>query len=193
MFDLGGVLIQNNGPAALAAILPRPLETAEMWRKWLESPAVKRFERGLCSAEDFASDFVCEWGIALDPGAFIGEFGTWPIGLYEGAEALLGRLKGRHHLACLSNTNAIHWARFPSLHALFDSCFLSHEMGQVKPDPAAFDHALARLGVPAADVWFFDDLAPNVAAAREAGMNAFQVDGFGEIAPILRSERLLQD
>ena len=164
-----------------------------MWRKWLDSPAVKQFESGRISADEFASTFVREWEIGLEPSAFIGEFATWPKGLYDGAEALLARLKGAHHLACLSNTNAIHWARFPQLHAIFDSQFLSHEIGHVKPDREAFEYTLGRLGVPGSDVWFFDDLMPNVAAAREVGMNAFQVDGFAEIAPILRSERLLRD
>lgn len=192
LFDLGGVLIENNGREALTAMMPVPLEAAEMWRKWLDSPVVKAFERGRIGAERFATEFVGEWGLRLEPSKFIGEFATWPRGLYEGAEALLAQLKGRHRLACLSNTNAIHWARFPQLHALFDSCFLSHEMGHVKPDREAFDYALGKLGVPAADVWFFDDLEPNVEAARAVGMNAFQVDGFGAIAPILRSERLLQ-
>lgn len=193
LFDLGGVLVENGGPEALAAMLPRPLARDEMWRKWLDSRVVQEFESGRISGEEFASGFICEWEIGLEPAAFIGEFATWPKGLYEGAEALLARLKGEHHLACLSNTNAIHWARFPQLHALFDSCFLSHEMGHVKPDRLAFEFALGRLGVPAGEVWFFDDLLPNVAAAREAGMNAFQVEGFGQIAPILRSQGLLKD
>lgn len=192
LFDLGGVLVENRGREALAAMLPRPLEAHEMWRKWLDSRAVKQFESGRISAEEFASSFVEEWEIGLDPSVFIGEFATWPKGLYEGAEALLARLKADHHLACLSNTNAIHWARFPQLHGLFDSCFLSHEIGHVKPDREVFAITLDRLGVPGADVWFFDDLLPNVCAAREIGMNAFQVDGFAGIAPILRSEGLIK-
>jgi putative hydrolase of the HAD superfamily len=192
LFDLGGVLVENRGREALSAMLPRPLPTHEMWRKWLDSRAVKQFESGRISADEFAATFVHEWEIGLEPSVFIGEFATWPKGLYEGAEALLARLKGEHHLACLSNTNAIHWARFPQLHALFDSCFLSHEMGHVKPDREAFEYPLARLGVPPADVWFFDDLLPNVEAALELGMNAFQVADFGEIAPILRSQGLLE-
>lgn len=193
LFDLGGVLIENRGREALTSMLPRPLPADEMWRKWLESEVVRQFERGQIPPDEFAARFVGEWEIGLDPATFIGEFATWPRGLYDGAEALLVRLKGAHRIACLSNTNAIHWARFPELHALFDSRFLSHEMGHVKPDREAFEHSLERLGVPGADVWFFDDLEPNVAAARAIGMNAFRVDGFGAIAPILRAERLLPD
>ena len=192
LFDLGGVLIENNGRAALTAMLAQPLPASEMWRKWLESPVVRQFERGRISADEFASQFVAEWDIDLEPTLFIAEFATWPRGLYEGAEALLRGLKGTHRLACLSNTNAIHWQRFPQLHGLFDACFLSHEMGHVKPDREAFEYTVANLGVAPGEVYFFDDLLPNVAVAREVGMNAFQVDDFAGIEPILRKERLLQ-
>jgi putative hydrolase of the HAD superfamily len=192
LFDLGGVLIENNGRAALTAMLARPLPASEMWRKWLDSPTVRQFERGRISSDEFASSFVREWDIDLEPAEFIREFATWPRGLYDGAEALLHGLKGTHRLACLSNTNAIHWQRFPQLHALFDSCFLSHEMGHVKPDREAFDYTVDKLGIAAGEIYFFDDLLPNVAAARAIGMNAFQVDDFAGIEPILRKERLLQ-
>ena len=190
LFDLGGVLIQNNGPAALTALLPAPLETSVLWLKWLSSPCVRQFERGRISADEFALSFMDEWKIGLEPSAFISEFATWPTGLYDGAEALLRTLRGHHHIACLSNTNAIHWHRLAEVHGLFDSCFLSHEMGHVKPDPEAFAYALANLDATPHDVYFFDDLQPNVDAARKAGMQAFRVDDFAGIEPVLRREGL---
>jgi glucose-1-phosphatase len=191
LFDLGGVLIENNGRAGLTAMLPAPMEAAEIWLRWLESPSVRSFERGLMPVEEFASTFMKEWEIALDPARFIAEFASWPVGLFAGAEALLQRLKERHQIACLSNTNAVHWARFPELHALFDACFLSHEMGHIKPDREAFEYVLDKLGRAPGDVYFFDDLRPNIEIARQMGLNAFQVDGFEAIEPILRRERLL--
>ena len=191
LFDLGGVLVENRGREGLTAMLTVPLAAAEMWAKWLASPVVRDFERGLIDSDAFASAFVAEWDIELEPAAFIEAFATWPRDLYAGAEVLLRGLKGRHHLACLSNTNAIHWQRFPQLAALLDSCFLSHEMGLVKPDREAFEFTLARLDVAPQDVYFFDDLLPNVATARDLGMHAFQVEDFSGIEPVLRRERLL--
>ena len=64
-------------------------------------------------------------------------------------------------------------------------------MGHVKPDREAFEYTVERLGVAPGEVYFFDDLLPNVAVAREVGMNAFQVEDFAGIEPILRRERLL--
>ena len=191
MFDLGGVLVENTGAAGLAAMLPAPLEPDELWRKWLGSPAVQAFERGLTAPEAFAAAFIDEWRLGLEPAAFLEAFADWPRGLYEGAEALLRELKGRHRLACLSNTNALHWRRLPQLPGLLDWCFLSHQTGFVKPDREAFEHALVRLGAAPREVYFFDDLLPNVSAARELGINAFQVADFAAIEPILRREGLV--
>jgi len=190
MFDLGGVLIENHGRAELTAMLPSPLEPHEIWTRWLASPSVRSFERGRLTPEQFATAFVAEWQIGLEPSAFIKAFTTWPKRLFEGAEALLQNLKQQYHLACLSNTNAIHWERFPELHALFDSAFLSHEMGLVKPDREAFEYALNHLNTHPKDVYYFDDLLLNVSAAREAGMTAFHVETFSEIEPILACENI---
>jgi FMN phosphatase YigB (HAD superfamily) len=74
---------------------------------------------------------------------------------------------------------------------MLDACFVSHETGFAKPDREAFEHALARLGVAPRDVYFFDDLLPNVDVARAIGINAFRVTNFADIEPILRDARLL--
>ena len=62
--------------------------------------------------------------------------------------------------------------------------------GFMKPDREAYAHALDELRAPAKDVYFFDDLSPNVAAARDAGINAFQVSGVPALAALLRAEGL---
>lgn len=190
LFDLGGVLIENTGRDGLMSLLPYTLDTTEIWRRWLESPSVRQFEAGKISSDAFAAAFVEEWGLRVGPAEFIAAFASWPKGFFPGAQALLASLRSRHHVACLSNTNAIHWGRFPEFAELFDTCFASHEMGIVKPEAEAFEHVLASLGVDAASIYFFDDLQPNVEAARALGIKAFQVADFSAVAPILRAEKL---
>jgi glucose-1-phosphatase len=190
LFDLGGVLVESIGRDRLAALLPYPLDRDQIMERWLHSPVVKQFERGRISAEAFARQFIEEWRLPLDPAAFIDSFSKWVTGWFDGAESLVRRLRACHHVACLSNTNAIHWARLAEVAASFDSCFASHLMGSLKPEREAFEHVLAGLRVSAEAVYFFDDLAPNVGAARAVGMNAFQVTGFADIEPILRANGL---
>jgi putative hydrolase of the HAD superfamily len=192
VFDLGGVLVESRGREVLRALLPQ-LGEHEVMERWLGSPAVDRFERGRSEPREFAREFLAEWDLALSAEDFVESFTGWVTGFFDGAEALVRALRRRHRVACLSNTNALHWARLPQLPALFHDCFASHRTGLMKPERAAYEHALAALGAAPHEVLFFDDLAPNVAAARSVGMRAFRVGGFADIAPILRGAGLLQE
>lgn len=190
LFDLGGVLIENTGEEALRALLPYELGRQELWDRWLASAAVKQFERGRISPEQFAAQFVEEWRLELAPSAFIEAFATWPRGFFDGAKALLRNLRAQHHVGCLSNNNPVHWARFPDLPELFDSSFVSHLTGFVKPDPEAYEHVLRELHVQADAICFLDDLRQNIDAARAVGIRAIHVRAFAEIEPALRAEGL---
>jgi len=192
VFDLGGVLVESRGREVLRALLPQ-LGEHEVMERWLASPAVDRFERGRSEPREFAREFLAEWNVALTAEEFIESFAGWVTGFFDGAEELVRALRPRCRVACLSNTNALHWARLPHLPALFHDCFASHRTGLMKPERAAFEHALAALGAAPHEVLFLDDLAPNVAAARSVGMRAHQVAGFADIEPILRAAGLLQE
>lgn len=190
LFDLGGVLVENTGEQGLSSLLPYQLDRQEIWARWLASGAVRGFERGQISPEVFAARFIEEWRLEVAPAAFMDAFVAWPRGLFDGAAALVRNLRARHRVACLSNTNALHWARFPELPELFDSIFASHLTGFLKPDPEAFEHVLRQLDVRADTVCFFDDLSQNVEAARRVGIRAVQVTTFAEVEPALRAQGL---
>ena len=178
LFDLGGVLIDNVTFEALPALLPAPMARTAMQKRWLNSPAVQRFERGEIEPGEFAERFVNEWALGISPAEFLEAFAAWPRGMYPGAAETLGRLRRRHTIALLSNCNVVHWARMQPVLAHADHAFSSHECGLVKPDPAIFHHVVATLGCAAQDVTFFDDSAANVSAARELGMQARHTVGF---------------
>ncbi|MEV6508733.1 HAD family phosphatase [Streptomyces sp. NPDC051642] len=68
---------------------------------------------------------------------------------------------------------------------LVDEIVYSHEIGVRKPDPRAFAVACARLQVRPGDCLFVDDFAPNIEAARAAGMRAHLFeDNAGTLARI---------
>ena len=74
---------------------------------------------------------------------------------------------------------------------LFEVAISSHQVGLCKPDPAIYRLALDRLRVSPDAVVFFDDLKPNVVAASELGIRAFQVEGVDEVRACLIREHLL--
>ncbi|MGI8414666.1 MAG: HAD-IA family hydrolase [Nakamurella sp.] len=77
-----------------------------------------------------------------------------------------------------------------------DGQFYSSEMGVAKPSPAFFEHILADLALPAAQVLFIDDLAENVAGAAAVGLSAaihHPASGAAGVRRILADYRLLVD
>jgi putative hydrolase of the HAD superfamily len=152
---------------------------------------VRRFERGECSAADFAAEVVAEFGARVTPERFLVEFTGWPKGFYPEARTLLGALKEKYRLACLSNSNAVHWERFDAFSGVFDVALSSHLLGVIKPDREAFLRALDECAVEAHEVWFFDDALSNVEAAESVGMRAFHVDGFEALKETLVREGII--
>jgi len=189
LFDLGGVLVGTRGREVLRSLLPHISEQG-VAQRWNASPAVHRFESGATSPPRFAQEFIAEWELGLGETEFLDSFATWVTGPFDGAKDLLQSLRTRHVVACLTNNNAVHWEQVSEVAALFERTFASHLIGHMKPDPEAYRHVLRELNVRPDAVHFFDDLAPNGAAARDMGMNAYQVAGVEEVRAVLRAQGL---
>ncbi len=152
----------------------------EIRAEWIVSPVVRAFESGQCDARTFAEDICSHYQLTITPDAFLEAFAAWPQGAFEGAGELLDALKIDFSLACLSNTKKLHHDAVlapMAFLASFEHQLMSHKTGLMKPDPAAFEHALETLGVPAGEILFFDDNEANVDAALAVGIEAALVQG----------------
>jgi putative hydrolase of the HAD superfamily len=189
VFDLGGVLAGFHGVDPMKA-LARIDDDEEMWRRWLTCEWVRRFERGHCTAAEFAAGVVADWELTITAEAFLDEFATWVIDPYAEADDLVASTAERATVACLSNMNSVHWERGVSdwpLIARLDRAFLSFQIGLVKPDPEVYGHVVAALGTAPERVLFLDDNQINVDAAREAGLRAERVRGIPEAAAAVQA------
>ena len=192
LFDLGGVLVELGGMRELATFAGERPES-ELWRRWLECPWVRRFESGLCDADSFSKGMVDSWSMTVTPDAFLDAFARWPRGLLAGAAELVRSIDSSKQVGCLSNTNSLHADRHRSefgIGELFDTQFMSHEMGLVKPDREAFDYVVDALGSPAGRILFLDDNQINVDGARAAGLQSELTRGTREARAILAQKGL---
>lgn len=173
LFDLGGVLMEFDGVAAMRRLSGLGSD-AEVWDRWLDCRWVRTFESGACGPEEFAAGVVADWGLAVTPGDYLAQFRSWAAGPAPGAVALVRSVRRQRPVGCLSNTNVVHWAGAGGgpLVGEFDHVFLSFELGRCKPDPLVFGDVLARLSVDPDRVLFLDDNERNVVAARAAGMRS---------------------
>jgi 2-haloacid dehalogenase len=197
VFDLGGVVIIWDPVPAVAAAVGR--ERAE------------RFVHGGefdFAAWNHAQDAGRSWAdaeavatashphLAEEIAAYQPNFALSLPGLVPGTAAILRDLRARRvRLVALTNWSAetFHHAPeiFPEVFALFDDVVVSGAEGVAKPDREMFAVLDRRLGHPIDGVFFVDDSAANVAAARDAGMDAVQFTDAPALLEELRRRGLL--
>ena len=84
-----------------------------------------------------------------------------------------------HGVECALGTNqhrerAAYMRRALGYDSIFEPMIISSEIGVAKPDPRFFEVAVERIGVPAEQVLFVDDVLANVEGARSVGLVAEQ-------------------
>lgn len=178
-FDLGNVLINFDHRRACRQVAELAQLSAErVWSVLFEGELQARYEIGHLTTEEVCAEFCRRTGSNVDVAAFAlaasdifwANEAIWP---------LIDRLhrEGRR-MGVLSNTCDAHWSfvtndRFPQLRERFSEFVLSFEAGVAKPEPQIYELATVRAGVPANHIFFTDDRWENVAAAQEAGWQAF--------------------
>ncbi len=183
-FDLGNVLVRlcpSTQAAAERAGVPwrppahpeQPDEVARLLFVW---------QLGQLTDEALFEAWAHALGGRFDPSEARRISECWLLGEFDGVAELIRQLRQRGvRLGCLSNTCNHHWQwmldhpdTFPSL-SLLDERHASHLLGHMKPDPTIFGRYEQAVACSASEIVFFDDVAENVASARERGWRAFQV------------------
>jgi len=98
---------------------------------------------------------------------------------------LLRTVRKQYHTYLLSNTNAIHIEYFihyleqkfgyNALTDMFDKVYFSHEIGERKPEHAAFEFVINDASLTPSETLFIDDLLPNIEGAREVGLLTYHL------------------
>jgi putative hydrolase of the HAD superfamily len=195
LFDLGGVLIELNDLSTLLQFNGHEMPADTLWSNWLSSPAARAFEKGISTKEQFADKYIEEINLPIQRDDFLNAFKQLPKGLYPDAHRLIERCRDRYFIACLSNTNALHWERLTQemgIDRMFDQHFPSHLTGRLKPDRNSFEHVLQSLDCDPPATLFLDDDEVNVTAARSVGIIAYRTQGAREAEKILENVGILK-
>jgi FMN hydrolase / 5-amino-6-(5-phospho-D-ribitylamino)uracil phosphatase len=141
---------------------------------WIEFELAKRSE------EELLRDFFADRR-AFDHAAFVERI-TAAYELLPGIEALLTELADAGVPMYAFSNYPIWYERIEArtrLSRFLEWRFVSCETGLRKPDPAAYAHVVAELGVAAGDCVLVDDRERNCVAARAGGMDAIVFGGAG--------------
>ena len=192
MFDLGGVIVNWVGIDAIAQLTGLTREAVT--NRFSASDIFSAYEIGQCNDDIFAQELIAQFELTVSLSEAKAMWNSWVQESYSGTKEALIKLRQDYTLACLSNTNALHWAHLPThikLDDYFDHSYASHLINAAKPNAESYLIPIQDMGVNPSDIWFFDDTLVNVDAAKSVGMTAYHVDRDVGVTPTLQSLGLL--
>ncbi len=154
----------------------------------------RQYELGQISAEQFYEVFCQKTGSRPDPEA-LARAGSAIFELNVDIVPVVAQLQAAgYRLGILSNTCWNHWEyctrRFRIIREAFQTHALSCRIHAAKPDAAIYQAAAKLAGVAPREIFFTDDMAGHVAAAKTVGFDAVQYTSTPELADHLRRRGL---
>lgn len=191
LFDLGGVLVEVDWNRAFRAwSAASGVPAADLAQRFRRDAAYEAHECGTLTDARFFDALRKTLGVDLGDDAMLAGWNAILGEPFPGVPDLLQSLSKSKAIYVFSNTNVAHVAHWKPLYREFlapaREVIVSCELGHRKPDPEAFRRVAERIGVPASNVAFFDDLEENVQGAKRAGMRAVHVADPGDLAHIVK-------
>ena len=108
---------------------------------------------------------------------------------------LINRLKGGVKIACLSDTNDIHFLAYEEQNHLkdFDFVFASFKMGKMKKDKDAFSMVIEQLSVKPEETILVDDSDKNIQNAKAHELKAIKYENYEQLVTELKKLRILKN
>jgi putative hydrolase of the HAD superfamily len=166
-------------------------QVAKEWRKNLPDISIgkvdeKKFWRTI--GEDLQSEKLATYKESLLDRMF-----RKRVSLNESVISLSKQLAQNIPVGILSNTELVTFSVIEDLISLdhFKHKFLSYEIGHMKPDVEIYRHVIDNIPFPKEEVFFIDDLKPNVESARNAGIDAVQYSDYPTLVQECKIRKLL--
>ncbi|MCU1576780.1 MAG: hydrolase [Leifsonia sp.] len=178
IFDMDNVLYEYNWRVRMAAMTEHTgLDLARLRELWWNDDGEWAAEAGrFATADDYLRALRRALGVHVDEDAWVkargGAMTPWADSI-----SAVGRAAELGTVTLLTNNGALTAKHLPTLAPelvpLFgEHLFTSSDYGARKPDPIVFERVLERYETDAADAFFADDLAENIAGARSVGITA---------------------
>ncbi len=190
IFDMDDVLCSYDVGRRIGALsLLSGRAEAEIRAAIWETDFLDRADRGDFSADDFLEEFGRRLGHPLTRAEWV-EARRLSMSPDPQMLAVVKELGQGHRLALLTNNDLLLGetidALFPALRELFGHhLYVSAELGLAKPDPEIFRAVCHKLAVRTEAAFFIDDLAVNVAGAKEAGLEGHVFAGYRGFRDVL--------
>jgi len=185
LFDWGGVLTTNLFAGFAEFCAEEGIDPGLLREKFLGDPEAQEmlfdFETGRMEEAQFERRLAALLGLAPERAEGFNDRIFDRIGEDRPMIEALRRARG-HGLRTGLLSNSWGTERYPRhlFGELFDAVVISGEEGIRKPDAPIYELAIERMGLPATEIVFVDDLEHNLEPARELGLIAIHHRESGE-------------
>jgi putative hydrolase of the HAD superfamily len=177
IFDFGEVISLTPSAAdraVIAQLAGIDEDGAEkFWRAYFRHrDALDRGVGAIAYWQAIGEDLGVSWDEARMHELWAADFRSWVLINPAVIEVLSDLRAGGTRMALLSNAGAdlASYFRNGPLGDFFAACYVSGELGLIKPDPEIFRHVLADLSITAAEAVFIDNRDSNVDGAESLGI-----------------------
>lgn len=180
LFDMDDVLYDYDWRARMAGLTALTgLELAELRRRWWHDEGEWAAEAGrFADGDGYREAFGAALGVEISADAWVANRRS---AMQPRPDAIAGVARAAElgRVSLLTNNGPLldeHLAEIaPEIAPLFgEHLRTTSRYGARKPNPVVFERVLAHYDVPAADTFFVDDLAENVAAAASVGITTYR-------------------
>lgn len=185
IFDLGGVIVDLDLAKCIQNFKELGLENIEQYlSNFGQKDFFMQFEKGQIGIPAFRNEIRKLAGTELSDAQIDKAWCSFLTQIPVEKLHLLSELKKKYRLLLLSNTNPLHIetavaAEFSktgkTMQDFFDKCYLSYEMGMVKPDVEIFEALLTDAQLKAEECLFLDDGKKNIDTAAALGIQTYWV------------------
>jgi putative hydrolase of the HAD superfamily len=190
MFDLGGVALEVESDRLVHQVAQLIGKTFEQVQRAIyDEELLLPFELGRITPQAYYEGLKQRLKLPWSYEQFVG---SWNGIFSENRDVieLMPRLRKRHKLLALTNTNVLHLSHiktaFPAL-SIFDQWVASCEVGMRKPEPEIYAFAVKQAGVRPQAAIYIDDRPELVEAGRSAGLKAIRYESGDQLIQAFRA------
>lgn len=184
IFDLGNVVVKFDHNISAAKIARRfGLNKRYIYDLFFDSKLTCLHDEGKLSPREFYHKFKQLLNIAINFKEFKDIWNNIFF-LNPAVVRFIKKIKRKHKVYLMSNINKLHFDFLKNkfgIHKNFDKVILSFEVGERKPHPKIYKHALKLARTTPRKTIFIDDRPELVEGAEKLGIKSIQFQNIGQL------------
>lgn len=189
IFDLGNVVLKFDHTISASKIAKRfGLDKNHLYDLFFDSKITRLHDEGKLSSKEFHSRMTKLMDVPIGFKNFKDCWNNIFV-MNSGIEPIIKKLKKRHKVYLMSNTNKLHFEFLKKRFAVlkeFDKVILSYKIGELKPHPKIYRYALKAAGTTPQRTIYIDDRKELIDGARALGIESILFRNVGQLKKDLK-------